>query len=158
MTKKTRRRVFSIVFYFAVLALTLWYVFQDENLSQIAYYLSGAKWGYAAIAVAAVVALILGESVVLCYLLRSLGTRANFGHCCMFSFIGFFYSAITPSASGGQPMQVLYMRRDGIPAAMSTVVLVIVTIVYKMVLVIVGLAVTILAPRRSSAAWAMWSR
>ena len=53
MTKKTRRRVFSIVFYFAVLALTLWYVFQDENLSQIAYYLSGAKWGYAAIAVAA---------------------------------------------------------------------------------------------------------
>lgn len=146
MTKKTRRRVFSIAFYFAVLALTLWYVFQDENLSQIAYYLSGAKWGYAAIAVAAVVAFILGESVVLCYLLRSLGTRANFGHCCMFSFIGFFYSAITPSASGGQPMQVLYMRRDGIPAAMSTVVLVIVTIVYKMVLVIVGLAVTILRP------------
>ena len=146
MTKKTRRRIFSILFYFAVLALTLWYVFRDENLSQVFSYLSEAKWGYAAIAVMAVVAFILGESVVLCYLLRSQGTQAKFGHCCLFSFVGFFYSAITPSASGGQPMQMVYMHRDGIPAAVSTVVLVIVTIVYKTVLVLIGLAVTILRP------------
>ena len=43
-------------------------------------------------------------------------------------------------------MQVLYMRRDGIPGAVSTVVLAIVTITYKLVLVVVGLAVMLLRP------------
>ncbi len=148
MAKKTRRRIFTIGFYFVVLGLTLWYVFQDENLSQVMHYLSEAKTGWVAAGVAAVVAFILGESVVLCYLLHSLGTRSRFRHCCLFSFVGFFYSAITPSASGGQPMQVLYMHRDGIPAAVSTVVLAIVTITYKSVLVFTGLMITVFRPQR----------
>lgn len=146
MTKQTRKRIGSAVFFFAILSLTLWYVFRDENLTKIAAYLSDADFRYVALSVAAVIAFILGESVVLCYLLHKLGTKPNIGHCCMYSFIGFFYSAITPSASGGQPMQVLYMRRDGIPGAVSTVVLAIVTITYKLVLVVVGLAVMLFRP------------
>ena len=146
MKNKNRRRIFSAVFYFAVLAVTLYYVFNDKNLGQILSLLSEANLGQVAIAVCAVVAFVLGEAVVLRYLLGKLGTKVSFGHCSLFSFIGFFYSAITPSASGGQPMQVLYMRRDGIPAGVSTVVLAIITITYKMVLVVIGLAVMILRP------------
>ena len=146
MTKQTRKRILSAVFFFAILALTLWYVFRDENLSKIAEYLADADERYAVLSVGAVIAFILGESVVICYLFHRLGTRPKFSHCCLFSFVGFFYSAITPSASGGQPMQVLYMRRDGIPGAVSTVVLAIVTITYKLVLVVTGLAVMIFRP------------
>ena len=144
MKNKNRRRIFSAVFYFAVLAVTLYYVFNDKNLGQILSLLSEADLGQIAVAVCAVVAFVLGEAVVLRYLLGKLGTKVSFGHCSLFSFLGFFYSAITPSASGGQPMQVLYMRRDGIPAGVSTVVLAIITITYKMVLVVIGLAVMIL--------------
>ena len=146
MAKQTRRRIGSAVFFFSILALTLWYVFRGENLSQVADCLSDANLGYVALAVAAVIAFILGESVVIFYLLRRLGAKPKFSHCSLFSFVGFFYSAITPSASGGQPMQVLYMRRDGISGAVSTVVLAIVTITYKLVLVVVGLAVMLLRP------------
>ena len=128
MKSKNRRKIFSAVFYLAVLAVTLYYVFNDKNLGEILSLLSEANLGDVAIAVCAVVAFILGESVVLRYLLGKLGVKVSFGHCSLFSFVGFFYSAITPSASGGQPMQVLYMRRDGIPAGVSTVVLAIVTI------------------------------
>lgn len=146
MKSKNRRKIFSAVFYLAVLAVTLYYVFNDKNLGEILSLLSEANLGDVAVAVCAVVAFILGESVVLRYLLGKLGAKVSFGHCSLFSFIGFFYSAITPSASGGQPMQVLYMRRDGIPAGVSTVVLAIVTITYKMVLVLIGLAVMLLRP------------
>lgn len=146
MKNKSRRRVWSALFYFAVLFLTFYYVFNDRNLSQIVHLLSEARLSDIAVAVCAVVAFILGESVVLHYLLRRLGTKAKFWHCSLFSFVGFFYSAITPSASGGQPMQVVFMRRDGIPAAVSTVVLAIVTITYKLVLVVIGLAVMIFRP------------
>ena len=146
MTKHTRKRILGAVFFFSILALTFWYVLRDENLYKVADYLADADGRYVALSVAAVIAFILGESVVLCYLLRQLGTQSKFSHCCLFSFVGFFYSAITPSASGGQPMQVFYMRRDGIPGAVSTVVLAIVTITYKLVLVVVGLAVMLLRP------------
>lgn len=53
--------------------------------------------------------------------------------------IGFFYSCITPSASGGQPAQIYYMSKDGLDVSVSTLVLMIVTITYKAVLVLVGL-------------------
>ena len=47
-------------------------------------------------------------------------------------------SCITPSAGGGQPAQVYYMRKNMIPVPVATVVLMVVTITYKSVLVIVG--------------------
>ena len=146
MATKTGKRIGSAVFFFVILGLTLWYVFRDQNLNKIGSCLSGADVRYVALAVAAVVAFILGESVVIWYLLRRLGTKPSFPHCCLYSFIGFFYSAITPSASGGQPMQVFYMHRDGIGGGVSTVVLAIVTITYKLVLVVVGLAVLLFRP------------
>lgn len=146
MKKLMGKRLLSILFFFGILALTIWYVFHDENLSQISLYLSDANLWYVVPAVGAVIAFIVGESVVICYLLNKLGTRPKFWHCCLYSFIGFFYSAITPSASGGQPMQVVAMRRDGIPGAVSTVVLAIVTITYKLVLVLLGIAVLVFRP------------
>ena len=60
----------------------------------------------------------------------------------MFSSVGFFFSCITPSASGGQPAQIYYMKKEKIPIPVSTLVLMIVTITYKLVLVVIGVVVT----------------
>lgn len=146
MTKEFRKKLLSGLFFVAVFVLTVWYVFHDENPRQVLAYLSTANLWYLIPAVGFVVAFILGESVVIHYLLSQLGNRVRFSHCALYSFTGFFYSAITPSASGGQPMQVVAMRRDGIPGAVSTVVLAIVTITYKLVLVLLGVSVLIFRP------------
>lgn len=146
MTKETRKRIGSILFFFGLLVLSFWYIFHDENLNQVVHYLGTADLRYVIPSVGMVIAFILGESVVIWYLLRKLGTKVSFGHCSLYSFVGFFYSAVTPSASGGQPMQVVYMRRDGVSTAVSTVVLAIVTITYKLVLVVLGIAVLVFRP------------
>ena len=146
MQIKGIKKHFNTIFLLLVFALTLWSVFHGEDLSETVDYLQTVNPLFIFPAIACVLLFILGESVVIDYLLKSLGTRARFGHCCLYSFIGFFYSCITPSASGGQPMQVIAMRRDKIPVAVSTVVLAIVTITYKLVLVVIGLAVVILRP------------
>ena len=39
--------------------------------------------------------------------------------------LGIYYSYITPSSTGGQPMQAAYLLRDKIPAGVSTAVLLI---------------------------------
>lgn len=56
---------------------------------------------------------------------------------------GFFFSCITPSASGGQPMQIYYMKKEKISIPVSTVILMIVTITYKLVLVVIGIGVAV---------------
>ena len=142
--KKTANALFLVL----VFALTAWAVFRGENSREIAAGLAEADPAYLLPCIVCVVGFILGESVVIYHLTQSLGVGIRLGRCCLYSFIGFFYSAITPSASGGQPMQVVAMRRDGIPVAVSTVVLAIVTITYKLVLVLVGALVFLLRPER----------
>lgn len=140
------KKLLSTLFFIVVFVLTFWYVFHDENLNQVLYFLGTARMCYIIPAVIFVIFFILGESVVIHYLLGKLGTKVSFFHCSLFSFIGFFYSSITPSASGGQPMQVVAMHRDGISGAVATVVLGIVTITYKLVLVLLGCTVLLFRP------------
>lgn len=58
----------------------------------------------------------------------------------------FFFSCITPSATGGQPAQIYYMKKDKLSIPVSTLVLMIVTITYKLVLVVLGTLVVIIRP------------
>lgn len=51
---------------------------------------------------------------------------------------GFYFSAITPSATGGQPMQLYYMVRDGFGFAQSSFTLLTMAAVYQMTVLIYG--------------------
>lgn len=138
MNKTTLKKILNLLFLLSVFALTIWSVFHGEDFSQVLSYLATADAAYIIPGIVCVLGFILGESVIIFYLMQTLDTKVSFFHCCLYSFIGFFYSCITPSASGGQPMQVIAMRKDRIPVAVSTVVLAIITIIYKLVLVLIG--------------------
>lgn len=146
MKKTEWKKALNILFLAAVFGLTLWSVFYGEDFGQVMSFLATADPLYIFPSIVCVILFILGESAVIFYLMRTLGTRVQFSHCCLYSFVGFFYSCITPSASGGQPMQVVIMRKDRIPVAVSTVVLAIVTITYKLVLVLIGTVVMLTRP------------
>ena len=142
------KKAANALFLVLVFALTLWAVFHGENPREIRADLGRADPMWLLPCVVCVLCFILGESVVIYHLTRSLEVGIRLKRCCLYSFVGFFYSAITPSASGGQPMQVVAMRRDGIPVAVSTVVLAIVTITYKLVLVLAGALMFLIRPQR----------
>lgn len=52
--------------------------------------------------------------------LRQEGFRIHLGRSVNASLIGFYYSNITPSSAGGQPMQVNSLRKAGIPVGYGT--------------------------------------
>ena len=54
-----------------------------------------------------------------CYLRRA-GFKISIGRSVNVALIGFYYSNITPSAAGGQPMQVNSFRKAGIPVGYGT--------------------------------------
>ena len=93
--------------------------------------------------IALVAFFIWGESIIIWYMMRSSGIQLKKRTCFLFSSVGFFFSCITPSASGGQPMQIYYMKKEKISIPVSTVILMIVTITYKLVLVVIGIGIAI---------------
>jgi uncharacterized protein (TIRG00374 family) len=46
--------------------------------------------------------------------------------------IGLYYSALTPSSTGGQPMQVMYMKRNNVPVGTATCIVCIKFVVYEL--------------------------
>ena len=52
--------------------------------------------------------------------LRSVGFKISIGRAVNACLIGFYYSNITPSSAGGQPMQVNSLRKAGIPVGYGT--------------------------------------
>lgn len=141
---ENKKKLFwEVVFLIVVFAGTVYGVFHGEDLGKSIRIIREVKKIYLPPAVTCVVFFIWGESIIIHYLMRTLGTRLKKWTCFLFSSIGFFFSCITPSASGGQPAQIYYMRRKNIPIPVATLVLMIVTITYKAVLVLVGLAIIV---------------
>ena len=57
---------------------------------------------------------LLLEAVNLHRTLKVLGEKVTFWQNIKYAIIGFFFSSITPAASGGQPMQIYYMYKEKI--------------------------------------------
>lgn len=140
MTSK-KKKIVNAVFVLLVFALTIYSVFKGEDLGAVLKTILKVNPWYLLPGVLGVVVFIWGESIIIHYMFGTLGIREKKWTCFLYSCVGFFFSAITPSASGGQPMQIYYMRKNKIPVPVSTLVLMIVTITYKSVLVAVGLFV-----------------
>lgn len=126
-----------------VFALTLYGVFHGEDLGAMMDAIRKAKIRYLIPGVILVVCFIWGESIIIWYMMRSFKIYLKKRICFLFSSVGFFFSCITPSATGGQPMQIYYMKKENIPIPVSTVILMVVTITYKLVLVVIGLGILI---------------
>ena len=141
--KNRKKIIFNGVFLAVVFALTIYGVFHGEDLSSMmdAIHRADKRWLIPGIALVAF--FIWGESIIIWYMMRSSGIQLKKRTCFLFSSVGFFFSCITPSASGGQPMQIYYMKKEKISIPVSTVILMIVTITYKLVLVVIGIGIAI---------------
>lgn len=101
---------------------------------------SDVKW--LVLAVIGMICNILFEGFALDILVRTLtkteGQKPIKSHGIVYSAADIYFSAITPSASAGQPASAYFMNRDGIPVAKSAVILVLNMLFYTGALAIVG--------------------
>lgn len=142
---QNRKKVlFNTVFLFTVFGLTLYGVFYGEDLGTMLETIESVDALWLIPGICLVVFFIWCESIIIWYMMRSFRIRLKKRICFLFSSVGFFFSCVTPSATGGQPMQIYYMKKEKIPIPVSTVILMIVTITYKLVLVVIGLGILLL--------------
>lgn len=119
------RVVRSAVLFFGLIALTFYFLLRDQDLPQLLSVMRTAKISYLLLAVGCMCIFLLCEAMNLSRSLRLFGYRCGLAQTIPYSLTGFFFSSVTPSASGGQPMQLYSMCRDHISVSHGALALLI---------------------------------
>lgn len=100
-------------FFLLLVGLTLWLVLKDQDLAQLQAALGQVCLPWLLAGIGAMGLYFLCEAANLQRGLALFGSAASYRSCLRYGVTGFFFSAVTPSASGGEPMQLYAMYRDG---------------------------------------------
>lgn len=106
-----------------LLVLTLYMVLKDNQIGELVSAFESAEKKYLLAGVLAMVIFICGEALNIARGLRVFHYRITPVHALKYALNGFFFSAVTPSASGGQPMQLYSMHQDNIQVSHGTLAL-----------------------------------
>lgn len=138
-----KKKVLNALFFLTVMFLTFYVVISNNDLRKVSGAFREVKLIQMIPAVLCAVLFVVSEAVMIHDLLRLLGHRTSLWRCISYSFIGYYYSGITPSASGGQPMQLYYMTKDGNGMADSSVILMLLAFFSRFVLSVIGVLLLI---------------
>ena len=94
---------------------------------------------YLFFAVMAMAAFVLAEGSCIAILAGALGYRVRIGEAAAYSAADLYFSAITPSSTGGQPASAWLMAKSGIKVSDATTVLVLNILLYTISLILMGL-------------------
>ena len=123
--KKTKKMLRNLIFFILLIVITFYVILKDQDTKQILDVVKSVKKQYLLIGILAMFIYLALEAINLKRTLKTLGEKVNFANTLRYAYIGFFFSAITPAASGGQPMQIYYMHKDKVSVANSTLSLLI---------------------------------
>lgn len=141
MKKNTKKQIANI-FFVVILFLIMIYILSKStgelNFSNIKDYFFSAKIEYLVLAFCCWILFILFEAISLDVILNKFGYKPRFVSSIAYTTADTYYSAITPSASGGQPASAFYMVRDGVSGGTAGFSLVFNLIGYTLAILIIG--------------------
>ena len=122
MKKKYLR---NLILFMLIILLTFYIILKDQSITKIIEVLSSIDLKYILIAIICMLIYLICEAINIGRTLKVLGEKSTFYKNIKYAMIGFFFSSVTPAASGGQPMQIYYMNKDKLSVANSTLSLLI---------------------------------
>ena len=124
-TRINLRMLRNIILFLLLIWLTFFMIFKDQDMNELIRLIKSAKIQYIIIGVFIMFLFYLMEAINIRSILKSFGEKVSLISAIRYTFIGFFFSSITPAASGGQPIEIYYMTKDKIKGANATMALLI---------------------------------
>lgn len=146
--KKNGSRFIWLFVFICLAAATIYIITQNQEFSGETFInkLLSANRYWLACAFLCMAGFVVFEGLALRYLEKFFNCKKSVGKNTIYSAVDIYFSAITPSATGGQPAAGVFMVKDGIPAATTTLCLLINVSVYMASIVIIGLVCLIFRP------------
>ena len=124
--KNIKKTILNLILFISLLIITFYVIFKDQSIGEIINLVRQANIQYILIAIIGMIIYVLCEAINIKRTLKELCEKITILSSIKYALIGFFFSGITPAASGGQPMQIYYMHKDKISVANSTLTLLII--------------------------------
>lgn len=141
--KAISRRNMGLVYVLVVAVIFIVWALHTGQVPTIIKQLSGldARWLWMSIGL--LLGYLLLRALTLFIFLKSEHSAISYWKAMAVTGIGQFYSAITPSSSGGQPFEVIAMARWGVPATVATAAVSVQFICFQASLVFLGVVLWI---------------
>ncbi len=130
--KKKRQNLFRIIYILGTMVVIFLIGIFSNEIQEIKEILPRINLKWIGISFISVILFWLSDALLLGQVTSYIYTKQKFRKSLKIGIMGLYYGALTPFASGGQPMQVVYMNRDGIPFGVSTAIITLKFIVYEL--------------------------
>ena len=144
MRVNDRKSRLSLLLMLALIGGTAWFLLSRQPLSSLGAALRQVRLWCVPGGLGLMTAFVGCEAMCSRLILGRLGHKVTYRQCLGYSFAGFYVSSITPSSTGGQPAQIYYMSRDGVPAAHGALNMMLIAVCYQVVVIGYALAVALL--------------
>ncbi len=139
--KANKNWFWSILFVVIALGSIFAVILQSKSFSFSDFfaYIKGASPLWIATSFTSMFAYIFFEALALLIICRAFGYRTKLSHGYIYSTSDIYFSAITPSATGGQPASAYFMMKDGMSGMMVTTALLVNLCMYTLSIVVIGI-------------------
>lgn len=144
-----RKQVLWSVLFVVIAALSIFVVMQQSrefSLARLIDFFENSNPLWLIVSFFSMLCFIFFEAVALLILCRAFGYRQRLNHGLLYSTGDIYFSAITPSATGGQPVSAYFMVKDGIPPMVVTVILLANLLMYILAIIAIALICFICFP------------
>ncbi|MEG0918927.1 MAG: lysylphosphatidylglycerol synthase transmembrane domain-containing protein [Anaerovoracaceae bacterium] len=131
--KSKKKLILSGIFFVLIVGLTFRVLFSGDTFAKLMEIIPKVDKRFLFIGALSMSLFVICEGLNIRRLLKLLKCKCGFWKGIKYSSIGFFFSSITPSASGGQPMQLYFMSKDNVNVSVGTLALIVELASYQVV-------------------------
>ena len=136
--KPRTKKILNFAFIFGTLAVVLLIGFNGQEMSGAVEALKSIGPGWIVLCVLAWFAYLLFDALSVHFFLKQQGHGISLASSLFVAISGMYYSNITPGATGGQPMQVYYLKKRSVPIGIGTSALTVKLFAFQFMLAVLG--------------------
>ena len=137
--KKSKKWIWTLLFVLLNIGVLLWIIISElKRKDESAFSFSDIEiqWGFLVLSFLCFTVMILAESGKFYSLIKRLTQKKDFTTAFRATIYGYYYDNITPSGAGGQPFQIMYLRKCGLPNGASMAIPVYSFLIYQITFVL----------------------
>ena len=134
-----RKSLISSIIFLVIVLVVFYFIFKETNYRDVYDLTKSAKRAYLILAFFCMTCFSVCEAINLKIAFKLFKDKVSFKDAYKYAISGFFVASITPSSTGGDPMQLYLMTKDKIKISHGALALLVKLLAYEMVAVSMGI-------------------
>jgi len=132
---KNKKYILSTILFLILFLGTYYFVLKDYSIDDLMASLKNCRYDFICVAIILLLLWQFSEAFYLKRMCKHLGYKITWAKAIGYLFTIQYFSGITPSSSGGQPVQMIEMKKDEIPYQVNAIIVLLNVVFSKIALI-----------------------